>query len=178
MRRPIFNKHKLLGQMIRVDHAGEYGAERIYSAQIRVCIDNEDKNLLKKMYNQELVHLNYFNDNIPIRKVRPTVLLPLWHHFSYMLGYTTGKLGMRSSMICTEAVEEVIDKHYENQKQSLSNFPGEKQLIDSINRFQSEEIEHKELAEKYLSNMRVREKMLYCAIKYICKTAIFLTKRF
>ena len=101
-----------IAQMIRVNHAGEYGAQRIYKGQIAVLGDDPECGpLLRHMAEQEDVHLEYFDTSLQSRKVRPTVFQPLWHVGGYALGYVTAKMGKRAAMACTVAVEDVISTH-------------------------------------------------------------------
>jgi len=105
--------------MIRVDHAGEYGAMRIYEGQLAVLEARaRDKNAvtaIRRMAEQESRHLERFSELVNARKVRPTALSPLWHMAGFALGAGTAMLGARAAMACTAAVEEVIDDHYARQ---------------------------------------------------------------
>ena len=98
-------------RMIRVDHAGEYGAKRIYAGQLAVLGKSEHGPILRHMAEQEEKHLKYFTDAIGDRGVRPTALLPLWHAAGFALGAATAMMGPRAAMACTVAVEEAIDEH-------------------------------------------------------------------
>src|SRR6185312_10711963 len=102
-------------RMIRVDHAGEYGAARIYAGQLAVLGRGAKGDMLRHMQAQEQRHLDTFDALIADRRVRPTVLLPLWNLAGFALGAATAALGERAAMACTVAVEETIDKHYAGQ---------------------------------------------------------------
>lgn len=175
MIRPVFSKKEFLEQNLRINHAGEYGAKRIYTGQINHIKSKDDKVQIDHMREQELVHLNYFEKSLPLRGVRPSFLLPIWHLGGYLMGAITAKMGTKQAMICTEAVEEVIDEHYENQRDYLKSHKEEQDLYDSITKFQADEVEHKEIAEKYTKNMSKSDKFLYNIINKICKAAIFIT---
>ena len=114
MPRPYFHdKSAHIDEMLRIDHAGEYGAIRIYKGQLKAII--ESRELISEMLEQEQEHLEYFEEEIRNRNTRPTLLMPFWHVFGYALGYLSAKAGTKYAMLCTEAVEGVIDKHYSSQ---------------------------------------------------------------
>ena len=102
--------------MIRVDHAGEFGALRIYAGQLAVLTRDAkmDRNVaaIRHMAEQELRHFETFDRMIKDRAVRPTVLEPIWHIAGYALGAATALMGEKAAMACTVAVEDVIDAHY------------------------------------------------------------------
>src|ERR1700733_1421852 len=106
-------------RMIRVDHAGEYGATRIYAGQLAVLGRSGKGNVLRHMQAQEEQHLRTFNDRIADRRVRPTALLPIWHVAGFALGAMTAALGEKAAMACTVAVEEAIDAHYSAQLETM-----------------------------------------------------------
>src|ERR1700722_3820126 len=109
-----------IDSMIRVDHAGEYGAKRIYEGQLAVLGKNPKlKKLIEHMAAQEQVHLDFFEKEIAARQVRPTALHPLWHVTGYALGALTARMGAEAAMACTVAVEEVISAHYADQLETL-----------------------------------------------------------
>jgi 3-demethoxyubiquinol 3-hydroxylase len=106
-------------RMIRVDHAGEYGATRIYAGQLAVLGRRGKGELIRHMQAQEQLHLRTFNEMIADRRVRPTAMLPFWHLAGFALGAVTAVLGETAAMACTVAVEEVIDAHYAAQLETL-----------------------------------------------------------
>ncbi len=163
-------------RMIRVDHAGEYGAVRIYAGQRAVMGDKHPKaGLLKHMYEQEEVHLDRFNKMISERGVRPTLMTPFWHVAGFALGATTALMGEKAAMACTQAVEEVIDDHYQHQRDKLKGKDPE--LEEVIEKFQAEEVEHKKIAEEHGAEEAVGYPVLSAAIKAGCKAAIWISKR-
>lgn len=132
--------------MIRVNHAGEYGAKRIYEGQMAVLgSDPKLKKLIAHMAEQEQVHLDYFEKEIVSRDVRPTALHPLWHALGYAAGYLTARLGPEAAMACTVAVETAISEHYQEQIDALAKMPEEKKLRATIRRFKAEEEEHHDI---------------------------------
>jgi ubiquinone biosynthesis monooxygenase Coq7 len=124
---------------LRVDHAGEYGAQRIYAGQLAVLKNHDCAAELRHMQAQEQVHLAAFDRLLPEYKVRPTALLPLWHLAGYALGAGTALLGPRAAMACTVAVEEVITEHYNSQ---LASGVLDAALTPTIQKFRDEEMEH------------------------------------
>ena len=139
---------KILEEIIRVDHAGERGAIKIYEGQLlalkTIKQDNDLKDKIEEMKEQEKKHLEYFEKEIQKRKIKPTSLLPLWDLMGVTLGFGTALLGKKAAMLCTASVEEVIEDHYQNQLQKLGN--DEKDLKEKIEKFKEDEIEHKNMA--------------------------------
>ena len=142
---------KILEEIIRVDHAGERGAIKIYEGQLLALKTLKQDEILKdkieKMKDHEKEHLEYFEKEIQKRKIKPTYLLPLWDIMGVTLGFGTAMLGKKATMLCTAAVEEVIEKHYQNQIEKLGN--DEKNLKEKIEKFKGDEINHKNIARKY-----------------------------
>lgn len=168
-------KEDLISQVIRVNHAGEYGAKQIYAGQLAVLKAPEEQLLLKHMAEQEEEHLQYFTKKMQELKVRPSAFMPIWHILGYALGAGTALLGKNAAMIATEAVEEVIDQHYQEQ---LQNPELNKDLAENIEKFRQEELEHKEIAQKNMTNLSVGHQLLYHAIKFGCKISINIAKKF
>ena len=169
------NKEQLLDQIIRVNHAGEYGAKRIYAGQLDVLKDPEDQKTIKHMAEQEDVHLEYFAQEMQKRRVRPSLFLPIWHALGYALGAGTAALGKNAAMVCTEAVEEVINEHYQEQLQQ-ADIPDD--LAKNIEKFRQEELEHHEIATSQMTNLNLGHKLLYETIKIGCKISIGIAKKF
>ncbi|KAJ7341490.1 hypothetical protein JRQ81_005648, partial [Phrynocephalus forsythii] len=105
----------VLDRIIRVDHAGEYGANRIYAGQMAVLGRTSVGPIIQQMWNQEKDHLKKFKELMILYRVRPTVLLPVWNVAGFMLGAGSALLGKEGAMACTVAVEESISQHYNNQ---------------------------------------------------------------
>ncbi len=141
------NKNKI-EQFIRVDHAGERGAIKIYEGQLlalNTFIKNDDlKKKIEEMKAHEKEHLDFFNNEIKKRKIEPTKLMPLWDLFGVGLGFGSALMGKKATMLCTASVEEVIDEHYQNQINEL-NFD-ENFLKEKIKKFRQDEINHKNIA--------------------------------
>jgi len=139
---------KTLEEIIRVDHAGERGAIKIYEGQLlalkTIKHDENLKDIIEDMKEHEKEHLEYFEKEIKKRKIKPTYFLPLWDVMGVALGFGTALLGKKAAMLCTASVEEVIENHYQNQLEKLGN--DEKDLKAKIKKFKNDEIDHKNIA--------------------------------
>ena len=139
---------KILEEILRVDHAGERGAIKIYEGQLlalkTIKEDESLKEKIEKMKEHEKEHLEYFEKEIQKRKIKPTYLLPLWDIMGISLGFGTALLGKKAAMLCTASVEEVIEDHYKNQLKNLGN--DEMELKAKIEKFKNDEIDHKNIA--------------------------------
>lgn len=162
-------------RMIRVDHAGEYGAARIYAGQLAVLGHGEKGDLLRHMQAQEQHHLQTFGDMIVRRRVRPTALLPFWHVAGFALGAVTARLGERAAMACTVAVEEAIDAHYAAQSAALGE--DEAELRGTIDAFRAEELEHRAIGLEHEAEQAPGYPVLSAVIKAGCRIAIRLSER-
>tara|TARA_B100000945_G_scaffold315719_1_gene315357 strand:- start:622 stop:1155 length:534 start_codon:yes stop_codon:yes gene_type:complete len=139
---------KTLEEIIRVDHAGERGAIKIYEGQLLALSTFKKNEKLKKMIEgmkeHEKEHFEYFDKEIQKRNIKPTLFLPIWDLLGVTLGFGTTMLGEKAAMLCTASVEEVIDEHYKNQLDKLGD--DEKELKKSISKFRDDEIDHKNIA--------------------------------
>jgi 3-demethoxyubiquinol 3-hydroxylase len=162
-------------RMIRVDHAGEYGAARIYAGQLAVLGRSAKADLLRHMQQQEQVHLDTFNTVLADRRVRPTALLPFWHLAGFALGAATAALGERAAMACTVAVEETIDTHYTAQIDRLAD--SDAPLRDTLEAFRAEEREHRDIALANDARQAPGYRLLSAAIRTGCRIAIRLSER-
>ena len=135
-------------EFIRVDHAGERGAIKIYEGQLLALKTFKQDEFLKKkieeMKEHEKEHYEFFNQEIKRRNIEPTKLLPVWDLLGVTLGFGTAMLGKKAAMLCTASVEEVIDGHYKNQTYKLEE--DEKELKNKINKFRQDELNHKDIA--------------------------------
>ncbi len=123
--------------LLRVNHAGEYGAVRIYKGQIAANKDASAKPVLKHMLEQEEQHLKSFQELLNQHRVRPSLLTPLWHAGGFAMGYATAKMGTANAYACTEAVENTIDQHYSEQINELKDSP-HKDLNDLLEKLRLE----------------------------------------
>lgn len=167
-----------LDKIIRVDHAGELGAKWIYEGQLRWIKDPEIKAEIQRMYDQEMLHLNYFEGLVRDRKVRPTALMPVWKWVGKSAGAISAALGTNAAMACTEAVEDVIDEHYAEQIKMLEqNRPDELDLIQTLKTFREDECNHRDVAAEYNQDPSIAKKMFKKMIKIGVRTAIKISKR-
>ena len=174
--RPSRAKAALMDRLIRVDHAGEYGAKRIYEGQLAVLGHGRKGDLLRHMAEQEAEHLETFETLIRERKVRPSVLHPVWHVAGFALGAATALMGERAAMACTVAVEEVIDEHYAAQLEALGD--DEPELVEKIERFRAEELEHRDIGLENEAELTPGYRALSAAIKAGSRAAIWTAERF
>tara|TARA_B100000700_G_scaffold231484_1_gene256173 strand:- start:1112 stop:1645 length:534 start_codon:yes stop_codon:yes gene_type:complete len=141
------NKKKV-EEFIRVDHAGERGAIKIYEGQLlalsTIVKNDELKKKIKEMQIHEREHADYFEKEIKKRNIKPTKFLPLWDLLGIGLGFGSTLIGKKATMLCTASVEEVIDEHYQNQINQLKN--DEKKLKSKIVKFRDDELHHKDIA--------------------------------
>jgi ubiquinone biosynthesis monooxygenase Coq7 len=161
--------------MIRVDHAGEYGAVRIYQGQLAALRARGKADLIRHMLAQEQHHLDTFANLVADRGVRPTALLPVWHLAGFALGAMTAALGQRAAMACTVAVEEAIDAHYQKQITALDQ--AEPELRATISRFRDEELQHRDTGLAHGAQQAPAYKLLRAVIKTGCRAAIALSER-
>ena len=162
--------------MVRVDHAGEYGAARIYAGQLAVMGNRHpDAAVIRHMAAQEQRHLDLFDRMLVDRRVRPTVLAPFWHVAGFALGAATALVGPRAAMACTAAVETVIDEHYAAQREALGD--DDPELAAAIDDFRADEIAHKETAIAHGAEQTPGYSGLSAVIKAGCRLAIRLSER-
>lgn len=170
---------KKIDEIIRVNHAGEYGAKQIYSGQIAVFKrknDPETLKLLKHMKEQEDEHFDYFDKQVVKKQIRPTLMQPLWKVAGFALGASTALLGKKAAMACTVAVEEVIDEHYQEQLDILDE-KKDKELVDKIKKFQAEELEHRDIGIENEAKSLSYYQPLSSLIKSASKLAIKISKK-
>jgi ubiquinone biosynthesis monooxygenase Coq7 len=164
--------------MIRVDHAGEYGAVRIYEGQLAVFDalnrPSEAADAIRGMAQAEQRHLKTFDRLVNERKVRPTALEPVWRVAGFALGAATALMGEKAAMACTAAVEEVIDEHYASQ---LDRLGSDAELKKTVEDFRRDEIAHRDEALAHGAEQAPAYWLLSEAIKSGCRLAIRLSER-
>lgn len=165
-----------LAQMLRVDHAGEYGAARIYAGQLAVMRGRSPVSAeIAHMQAQEQRHLDYFDAALIAGHVRPTALQPLWNIAGFALGAATALIGPRAAMACTMAVETEIDRHYQAQRDQLSGSTPELEI--ALADFQAEELEHLETARVHGGEQLPGYPLLSAVIRAGCRLAIAAARR-
>jgi ubiquinone biosynthesis monooxygenase Coq7 len=166
---------KLAERVLRVDHAGEYGAKRIYEGQLAVLGDSPAADAIREMAAAEAEHLAWFDKELVARHVRPTALHPFWHVAGYALGAATALMGPKAAMACTVAVEEAIDEHYQAQEAALGET--EPELKSAIERFHADELSHRDTALEHDAEKAPGYRAMKGAIKRGVRTAIWLAER-
>jgi ubiquinone biosynthesis monooxygenase Coq7 len=166
---------EIVRRMIRVDHAGEYGAKRIYDGQLWVLGRSRAAAEIRRMAEQEERHLAAFDALVAAHRVRPTLLSPLWHVAGFALGAASALLGERGAMACTVAVEEVIDEHYGRQGETLGE--AEPELKAAIDAFRRDERTHRDIALAHGAVSAPGYAVLSAAIKAGSRLAIWLSTR-
>ncbi len=162
--------------MIRVDQAGEYGAKRIYAGQLAILGQTgPGAKAIAHMANQEQRHLDFFNDAMVRRGVRPTILHPLWNVAGYALGAATAAIGPEAAMACTVAVETEIDRHYAHQLEELGD--SDPELSAAIRDFQAEELEHRDHALAAGAERAPGYPLMSALIRAGCRAAIAVSQR-
>ena len=163
----MISKNKI-EEFIRVDHAGERGAVKIYEGQLlalnTLIKDEKLKKTIEEMKIHEKEHCEFFEKEIKKRNITPTKFLPLWDLLGIGLGFGSTILGKKAAMLCTASVEEVIDKHYQNQIDQLGH--DEKELKRKIIKFREDELHHKDIA----YDKGATKKGLYSIMDKIIKT--------
>ena len=166
----------ILDEIIRVDHAGEYGATRIYDGQIAVFgKDSKIGKTIQHMADQEQEHIEKFNELLIEKRVRPTALLPLWNIAGFALGAGTALMGEKAAMACTVAVEKVIGEHYREQQELLED--DEKELKKTIAKFEKDELEHHDIGLEHDAENAPGYKVMTKVIEIGCKAAIAISKK-
>ncbi|KAJ3297725.1 hypothetical protein HK104_000203 [Borealophlyctis nickersoniae] len=179
--RPLTGEEReLVASMLRVDHAGELGANWIYKGQLAIL--GKDPNVgpvVEHMWDQEKHHLAVFDDILVENRVRPTALRPFWEVAGFVLGAGTALMGKEAAMACTEAVETVIGQHYNDQLRELLkiNNPEIAKLRDVIKRFRDEELEHLDTAVDNDAKQATAYAPLVALIQQGCKTAIWIASK-
>ncbi len=157
-------------QMLRVDHAGELGAVHIYQGQATIFQANKNTHnvlaQIQEMQEHEKIHLNQFNDVLTERRIRPSALSPLWQFGGFAMGAITAFISPKSAMACTEAVETVIDNHYESQIHYFNSETTPDALLPTLKKFQQDELDHKQEA----INSDAQNAPFYKTTKFLIET--------
>jgi len=163
-----------VSRCLRVDHAGEVGARRIYEGQLAVLGAHPVAEEIRHMRDQEQEHLDTFSSLLNDYEVRPSLLSPLWNGAGFMLGAVTAAMGPKAAMACTIAVEEVIGTHYDRQAKSLEN---EDDLVETLEQFRDEELEHRDIAKDHDGEDAIGYPIMRRVIQAGCRVAIKLAER-
>ncbi len=166
---------EIIARILRVDHAGEYGAARIYDGQLAVLGRDAVAPVIREMADAERKHLETFDRLLHERRVRPTALAPFWHAAGFALGAGSALMGRRAAMACTAAVEEVIEQHYAAQVEKLGD--DEKELRETLIEFGAEESRHKEIGLEHEAEKAPGYEPLSAMVKRGTRLAIWLSER-
>ncbi len=168
-----------IAEMLRVDHAGEYGAVAIYRGQQAVfsglAHKAETADKIAEMAAGEDEHLRTFDKLLAERKVRPTLLAPFWNAAGFGLGAATALMGEKAAMACTAAVEDVIEKHYAEQAEELA--ADEPALAETVAKFREDELEHKHEAEASGAQEAPGYQLMSALIRAGCRAAIKVAEK-
>lgn len=166
-------------RMLRVNQAGEFGAQQIYKGQLAVLADRPSGPVIAEMAEQEAAHLRTFNHMMAASQVRPTALTPLWRVAGFALGAGTALLGEKAAMACTVAVEDEIDAHYQRQNDLLQTRGDaeDEDLRATIEKFRQEELEHRDTALDHGAERTPGYRLLHRAIRSGTRLAIRLSER-
>jgi len=172
-------QHYAIDRILRVDHAGEYGALRIYDGQLAVLRSAPTTPVIQEMRAQEQKHLRNLQTLMPVRRVRPTALLPLWNAAGFALGAASALAGERAAMAVTVAVEDVICQHYNDQLRTLSElkFQHEHDLRALIRQHRDDEEQHKETGLRHDAQQAPLYNALSAVVKAGCRAAIWISER-
>jgi len=193
-------RREMIDKFLRVDHAGEFGADKIYAGQLAVLgpkgtgslpfvpssgrqVPAEETGaLIQHMWDQEKEHLAAFERLIPKHRARPTVLLPIWNIAGYALGAGTALLGREAAMACTVAVEATITEHYNDQIRALVAIKDElseeeREILDVITKCRDDEQEHHDTGLEQEAEKAIAYPVLSSAITAGCKAAIWVSER-
>ena len=171
---------KKIEEFIRVDHAGERGAIKIYEGQLlalnTIVKNDELKKKIEEVQVHEKEHSEYFEKEIKKRNIKPTKFLPLWDLLGVGLGFGSTIIGKKAAMLCTASVEAVIDEHYQNQINQLNN--DEKELKSKIVKFRKDELHHKDIAYEEGATKKGLYSIMDKVIKTGSKIAIGISEKF
>ncbi len=170
-------KAQLIDRILRVDHAGEFGAQRIYAGQLAVLRNPRARAEVIRMAEQENAHYQEFERLVSRRRARPTLLHPVWSMAGWLLGAGTAMLGSRGAMACTVAVEAAIVDHYQRQIDALEAYPEERDLRDTLQTFRDEEQDHHDTGLAHDAEQAPFYELLTGLIERGSRVAIWLSER-
>lgn len=178
-KKPARTPKRLVAEMLRVDHAGEYGAVAIYRGQQAVFSKNPATAhiaaQLREMEDEEQKHLDAFDQLLNAREVRPTAMAPLWNAAGYGLGVVTALMGEKAAHACTEAVESVIEQHYAKQAKACGE--DEAELAETFLEFREDELHHHDTAVESGAREAPGYPILSGLIRAGCHAAIRITEK-
>lgn len=177
------HRKKLIDEILRVNHAGELGADRIYYGQVTALKSREPDKvpIVQHMWDQEKEHLRTFEKLIVQNRSERSLLSPLWNVGGFALGYLSASLGSRAAMATTVAVEKVITEHYDQQLRKLyadkDGLEENKQLIELISKFRNEEQEHHDTGLEHEAEKTPFYNLIYHGVQTLCKVSIKIAEK-
>ena len=173
MKKKLNKNH--IDSILRVDHAGETAAAKIYDGQLAILKNTAVGPTIQHMKDQEQEHLDTFNKLLFENDTRPTAFLPLWNVMGFGLGVASAVMGEKAAMACTVAVEKVIGEHYREQQNLLED--DEKELKKTIAKFEKDELEHHDIGLEHDAENAPGYKVMTKVIEIGCKAAIAISKK-
>ncbi|MDC0456902.1 demethoxyubiquinone hydroxylase family protein [Pseudomonadota bacterium] len=168
------SKNKI-DSILRVDHAGETAAAKIYDGQLAVLKNTPVGPTIQHMKDQEEEHLDTFNRLLVENDTRPTALLPLWNVMGYGLGVASALMGEKAAMACTIAVEEVIGEHYAKQADTLDK--NHRELKSTLEKFRDDELDHLEIGVEHEGETAPGYEIMKTIVQFGCRTAIKISEK-
>ena len=166
---------KNLDSILRVDHAGETAAAKIYDGQLAILKNTPVGPTIQHMKDQEEEHLDTFNRLLVENDTRPTALLPLWNVMGYGLGVASALMGEKAAMACTIAVEEVIGEHYAKQAETLDK--KDDKLKSTLEKFRDDELDHLETGVQHDGKNTPGYEIMKTIVQFGCRTAIKISEK-
>ena len=166
---------KNLDSILRVDHAGETAAAKIYDGQLAILKNTPVGPTIQHMKDQEEEHLDTFNRLLVENDTRPTALLPLWNVMGYGLGVASALMGEKAAMACTIAVEEVIGEHYAKQAETLDK--KDDKLKSTLEKFRDDELDHLETGVQHDGENAPGYEIMKTIVQFGCRTAIKISEK-
>ena len=166
---------KNLDSILRVDHAGETAAAKIYDGQLAILKNTPVGPTIQHMKDQEEEHLDTFNRLLVENDTRPTALLPLWNVMGYGLGVASALMGEKAAMACTIAVEEVIGEHYAKQAETLDK--KDDKLKSTLEKFRDDELDHLETGVQHDGESAPGYEIMKTIVQFGCRTAIKISEK-
>jgi len=164
-----------IARIVKVNHAGEYGAIRIYRAQLWLArrLYPDVVRFLDETLGHEIQHCETFRNAMPQRNARPCRVMALWGNGGFVLGFLTALLGRKGIWVCTAAVEATVHRHLEEQLNFLVSIDCE--LHRLISAIQEEELTHLRHAEQRIGTGSARSRFLSTVIAATTEAVIWLS---
>ena len=161
-------------KILKVNHAGEFGAINIYRAQILVgrIFNASYVALLESFLEDETRHLEIFWKEIQRRggvKCKSYWLCGLGGWF---MGFFSALFGTSGVMACTWAVESVVSEHLKSQLSYLET-KNDREAFEAVHSILDDEKNHRDLGEKQGGTA-----LLYAPLRFAISIFTEVTIRF